>query len=163
MTDPPAPTQTGLPDLVITRTFDAPRDLIFRMWTDPRHLAAWWGPRGTHTPPKSVSVDLRLGGEWAATMVVTETGETFPVRGVYRTIDPPERLAFDWLEDGTGAGGIHVSVSFVEVDGRTEMTLRSGMTRFDIDHDAASGWSSSFDRFAAHLAAIQHEQIGAHP
>ena len=68
MNDAPATTMNER-RLVITRVFDAPRDLVWTCWTDPEHFAAWWGPEHFTTPLESVEIDLRVGGTFKATMV----------------------------------------------------------------------------------------------
>ncbi|MFD6071976.1 SRPBCC domain-containing protein, partial [Amycolatopsis lurida] len=79
-------------DLTITRLLDAPRELVFRVWTDPDHLAQWWGPTGFRAT--SCTVNLTEGGKWRICM---SDGETeFWASGVYHEIVPPERLVFSF-------------------------------------------------------------------
>ena len=79
-------------EFTIVRELDAPRDLVFRAWTDPEHLTRWFGPRGFSTPRTSIATDLRPGGTWRATMVLDETGQEFPTGGFYLEVREPERL-----------------------------------------------------------------------
>jgi uncharacterized protein YndB with AHSA1/START domain len=61
--------QTGSQQITITRVFDAPRELVFRAWTDPNQLANWWGPPGFDTPRETIEIDLRVGGQFSVRMV----------------------------------------------------------------------------------------------
>src|SRR5713226_3505963 len=81
----------AMPALVITRVFDAPRELVFKVWTDPKHLALWWGPHGFTNPV--CEVDLRPGGSILIHMR-GPNGVVYPMKGVYREIIEPERLVF---------------------------------------------------------------------
>jgi len=91
---------TNTTELVITRVFNAPRDLIFKCVTDPEHLTKFWGPVGTRAPLDRIKVDLRPGGVFETVMVNEATGEEYPSRGVYTEIDPPGKLA--WTEPDVG-------------------------------------------------------------
>jgi uncharacterized protein YndB with AHSA1/START domain len=78
-------------EVVITRVFDAPRSLVFKAWTDPEHMARWWGPTGfTNT---ICELDARVGGAWRIVMR-SPAGIEYPCGGVYRGIVEPERLVF---------------------------------------------------------------------
>ena len=141
--------------LVLTRRFDAPRELVFRMWTEPEHLAHWSGPRGFTTPHHET--DLRPGGAYRACLRAPDGSEHW-VQGVYREIAPPERLVFThaW-EDGTGRPGPQtlVTVTFAERAGQTEMTLHQALFESEASRDGhRGGWSSSFERLAEHLASL---------
>src|SRR3981189_509696 len=73
MPDSP-PLQTADQQIIITRVFDAPRDLVFRAWTDPDHVAKWFGPQGFEIPRDSVVIDLRVGGRFELRMVSSPMG-----------------------------------------------------------------------------------------
>jgi hypothetical protein len=75
-------------EFTITREFAAPRELVFRAWTDPEHLTRWYGPRGFTTPRDSIAADVRPGGTWRATMIVDETGQEIPTGGFYLEVGP---------------------------------------------------------------------------
>ena len=86
-------------ELVFTRVFDAPRELVFEAWTEPKHLEAWWGPNGFRT--ESLSMDLRPGGIWRLIMHGPD-GREYRNRTVYSEIVAPERLVYQHgSEDGT--------------------------------------------------------------
>lgn len=106
-----------------TRIFHAPLDLTFEAWTLPEHLDRWMGPRGFVT--RTLSMDFRVGGEWRYTMTHPEYGH-YPNRVRYLEIVPNERLVYDH-DSGEEDGGecFRVTVSFVELGGRTEVTMCS--------------------------------------
>jgi uncharacterized protein YndB with AHSA1/START domain len=76
-------------EFVISRAFDAPRELVFRMWTEPKHMALWWGPR-TFTNPVC-EMDVRPGGAYRIVMRVAD-GMEYPIKGIYCEVVKPERL-----------------------------------------------------------------------
>jgi uncharacterized protein YndB with AHSA1/START domain len=140
--------------LVVTRLLDAPRELVFRMWTDPRHVEKWWGPQGFTTT--SLEMDPRPGGAYRASMRSPE-GKLHTRRGVHREIVPPERLVFTFAwEDAAGDLGHEtlVTVTFAEQGGKTLLTLHQAT--FDSvagRDDHRRGWTSCLERFAEYLAA----------
>lgn len=85
-------------ELVLTRSFDAPRDLVFKVWTDPKHLAHWWGPHGFTTQIREM--DVRPGGAWRYAMRGPD-GNEYPFDGVYVEVVEPERLVFDGTIHGS--------------------------------------------------------------
>src|SRR5450755_196191 len=86
-----APTEHSEWDLIITRVFDAPRELVFKAWTDPKHVAQWWGPKGFTNPV--CELDVRVGGAIRIHMRAPD-GVVYPMNGTFEEITPPERLAF---------------------------------------------------------------------
>lgn len=143
-------------DFTITRLFDAPRDIVFRAWTDPWHLSQWFGPQGCTTPRDTVSVDVRPGGQWRATMVRDDNGQEYATGGVYREVDEPARLVFTWTDPTSPAERPTqslVSIDLTERDGKTEMTFRQTGFRTEEERDGVhSGWSSGFDKLGSYLA-----------
>jgi uncharacterized protein YndB with AHSA1/START domain len=142
-------------ELVISRVFDAPRRLVFRTWTDPEMAVHWWGPQGFTSI--SCEMDVRPGGEWRRT-VRSPSGDLHRARGVYREIAAPERLVFTYAwEDADGWPGpvTVVSVVFVELDGRTELTLRQAIFETAAARDAhRGGWTGCLERLAEYLATL---------
>lgn len=139
-------------ELVITRLLDAPRELVFKVWTDPRHLAKWWGPRDC--PAKSVQMDVRTGGRWRHCLQPTDGGKDLWLGGVFREIAAPERLVFTfaWEEEGERGLETVVTVTFADRDGKTLMTFRQTPFQSDNERDGHRyGWGSSFDRLDGHL------------
>ena len=151
-------------DLVITRVFDAPRELVWKAWTEPERLKKWWGPE-TFTAPV-IKMDLRVGGSYLYCMRSPE-GQDFWTTGVYREIVPMERLVYtDSFSDAEGnvvtasQHGLQgdwplellVTVTFEEVGGKTKMTLRqSGIPAGEMSDMTAAGWNGSFDKLAESL------------
>jgi uncharacterized protein YndB with AHSA1/START domain len=142
-------------ELVVTRVFDAPRPLVFRAWTDPGLAVHWWGPKGFTLV--SCEMEVRTGGKWRRSMRAPD-GSFRCARGVYREIVAPERLVFTYSwEDDDGRPGHEtlVSVTFVELGGRTELTLRQAIFATVTARDAhRQGWASCLDRFADYLATL---------
>jgi uncharacterized protein YndB with AHSA1/START domain len=134
-------------ELVIKRVFDAPRELVFKAWTDPEHLKQWSAPEGFTIPV--AEGDLRPGGKWRSMMQKPDGTELW-LGGVYREIVEPERLVFThaW-DDKNGKPGHEtvVTVTLVERDGKTEMTFRQGLFESVESRDGhQGGWTECFDR-----------------
>ena len=139
--------------LTLTRLYDAPREMVFRAWTEPEQLRRWCAPTG-FTIPESEG-DARPGGAWRAMMRAPD-GQEYRLVGRYTEVSPPERLAFThaWLEaDGTPGLETRVTVTLRERDGRTELTLeQTGFASAAARDGHEGGWSETLDRLAAHLA-----------
>lgn len=149
--------ERGELELVITRIFNAPRALVWRAWTDPAHLAQWWGPRGFTLP--TCELDLRPGGAYRFHMRGPENDDHW-MRGVFREIVPPERLvsAGGWTEaDGTPRGPqTLLAVTFEELGDKTKVTLRhSGFESVSACDEHRNGWNSSLDCFAEYLETVR--------
>lgn len=134
--------------LEIVRVFDAPRSLVFKLWTDPAHVTRWMGPRGfTATHYRQ---DRHPGGAWRACLRRDEDGKELWQGGVLRELVPPERLAFTFAwdqEDGQPGHETLVTVTFAEEGGRTRMTFRQAAFASVESRDGhRGGWSSAFDR-----------------
>lgn len=119
-------TLEGDRELVVSRVFDAPRELVFKAWTEPEAIMRWWGPRTW--PTKVCTIDLRPGGIWHYCMVGPE-GEEAWGRGEYTEIDPPGRLvyidAFANKEGEATSEGIVTTLVFEEQAGKTLLTSRA--------------------------------------
>ena len=142
-------------ELVITRVLDAPRSLVFKVWTQPEHLARWWGPKGFTAP--SCKMDLRPGGAWRACIRSPE-GTEHRMQGSYREIVEPERLVFTFAwEDDEGESGHQtlVTVTFAEQDGKTRLTFHQATFESVESRDSHhGGWSETFDRLADYVASL---------
>jgi uncharacterized protein YndB with AHSA1/START domain len=139
-------------ELVITRVFDAPRDLVFKAWTDARQAKNWWGPRDY--PATHLEMDVRPGGAWRGRLRSTASGEELGLGGVFREVAPPERVVFTfaWEEEGERGLETLVTVTFAEQDGKTQMTFRQTPFQSIEERDGhRGGWSSSFDRLADYV------------
>jgi uncharacterized protein YndB with AHSA1/START domain len=140
-------------ELVLERTFNAPRDLVFKVWTDPEHLAKWWGPKGFTTTVKTL--ELRPGGNLLLTMQGSN-GVVIPTKGIFEEVIPPERLVFKTtaFEDEAGVPQLEVlnTITLEEINGKTKLTLQALILK-STPAVAASlahmeeGWNESLDRF----------------
>ena len=141
-------------EITITRVFDAPRELVWKAWTEPDQLARWWGPRGWTAPPSAITMDVRPGGLFRVTSVSDADGAEMPMEAVYREVVEPERLVVDEVAEGAWHSGALTVVTFTDLgDGRTEMVFHTTIQTIDEMRDAAeAGLASAFDRLAEHLA-----------
>jgi uncharacterized protein YndB with AHSA1/START domain len=138
----------------MTRVFDAPRERVWREWTEPERFADWFGGPESEVPLSSVSMDVRPGGWWRLTMFA-ERGE-IQWEGEYREVVEPERLVFTVTDRPGEATREVVIVVLTELDdGRTEMRFeqRGGTLPPEGYERAAEGWSGFFDRIDERLAA----------
>jgi len=157
-------------EFVITREFDAPRDLVFKAWTEPERLAQWWGPKGFTV--KVANVDLRPGGMFHYGMVGPDGSEMWG-KFIYREITPPERMVFIVsFSDESGGTTRHPmaptwpremlnTVTLTEHGKKTTLTLRSSAyaateeerATFKAGHSSMQGgFTGTFDQLAAYLA-----------
>src|SRR5438093_9715892 len=81
-------------EFTITRVFDAPRELVWKAWTDPEQVARWFGPRGISTPRSTITMDVRPGGTFALTMIGDDDGKEYPSGGTFLEVVEPERLVW---------------------------------------------------------------------
>lgn len=149
-------------ELIITRVFDAPRDLVFKAWTDPRHVAQWWGPKGFTNPV--CELDVRPGGAIRIDMRGPD-GVVYPMKGVFHQIVEPERLVLTTsaFEDEAGNPRLEVlnTVTFAEHEGKTKLTLHAVVVKSTPEVAAAldgmeEGWSQSLDRLGDYVATRGH-------
>jgi uncharacterized protein YndB with AHSA1/START domain len=148
MTDSP-PVQTADQQVVVTRVFDAPREAVFRAWTDPAQVAEWFGPQGMEIPRDSVVIDARVGGSFALRMVRDEMG--FEMGLAYEIVElvEPELLVLHH-EAKPELGIPHATVTRVELHdegGKTRMVLTDGP--YPESGHAEAGWLQAFDKLAA--------------
>lgn len=153
MTDAPS-TEVTAEGITITRIFDAPRELVWKAWTDPAHFAQWFGERDSSIPLETTSMDVRPAGEWSVIMHVPSEGQ-IPFAGVYREVDEPERLVLT-LRDPGGSGFEEVmTVVLTDLgDGRTHQhfTQRGGNLSEEEYGQAARGSEIFFERLAELVA-----------
>jgi uncharacterized protein YndB with AHSA1/START domain len=140
--------------LTITRVFDAPRELVWREWTEPERFADWYGGAQSEVPLDTVSMDVRPGGAWRATMFAGPQRHEIQWKGEYQEVAEPERLVFT-VSDQPGEERYElVTVVLTDLgDGRTEMlfTQRGEMSPEGYER-AGQGWAGFFDRIAERLA-----------
>jgi len=142
-------------ELVITRIIDAPRALVFKAWTQPEHVARWWGPQGYITT--FCAMDIRPGGAYRVCMRSPQ-GTDHWKRGTFREIEPPERIVFTFAwEDANGQPGheLMTTVTFAEHGTKTKLTLHQAL--FETNErrdDHQGGWTSCLERFAEYMITI---------
>ena len=138
--------------VLITRVFDAPRDLVFQAWTDPDQVAQWFGPDGFDTPRETVTIDLRVGGRYELGMVQKESGAVFPVRYEVIELDPPRLLVLK-SEPMPEVGMHEPTVTRIELHDhgdKTRMSLSDGP--YTHSAHAEAGWNEAFAKLDALLA-----------
>jgi uncharacterized protein YndB with AHSA1/START domain len=142
-------------ELVIERIFDAPRALVFRVWTRPEHLMKWWGPKTFE--PIGVEQDFRVGGTYRFGMRSAEGREVWK-SGVYQEIVPDERIVmtFKW-DDGAWDVDNLVTVTFLTMaSGRTLFRFHQAPFKTIAARDShVGGWTSLLDKLAAYLETVQ--------
>ena len=148
-------------ELHISRVFAAPRDLVYRAFTDPAMLARWMGPRGFDA--KEIEHDIRVGGAWRLCLErnqvdpACESGGNMRLwqGGTYLEVVPPEKLVytFAWRDrNDIPTYETTVTVTFRALEGKTVMDFRQGPFKTVAERDGHNvGWNSSFDRFSEFL------------
>jgi uncharacterized protein YndB with AHSA1/START domain len=161
-------------ELTLTRVFDAPRQLVFKCWIEPGHLARWWGPRGFTNPV--CEGDPRKGGTYRIVMKAPD-GSEHPMKGVFREIVPNERIVkeddlsehseqshdlYDPTRDKSKPPVFKIltTVTFADEGRGTRVTIRQRFARADIRDNVvkigiAEGWSSSFEKLDDIVAALK--------
>lgn len=143
--------------LTIERVFDAPREEVFKAWTDDNLLMQWFCCKGFRVI--SAEVDLQVGGAWRSSMESPE-GNIYTETGVYREIAPPERLVMTWAWEALGGGEDHqigyetiVTVNFEPYEGsKTKMLFRQEVFESIESRDSHNqGWSEAFDNLEIYL------------
>ena len=156
-------TQTKDTDIVITREFAAPRQLVWDVWTEPKHVEKWFGPKGFTT--RVESVDFNIGGNWRYVMVGPD-GTEYPAVGVFREIVPIEKIvSTDDFGDGFEEShpgmdlpqGMVVTTLFDDMGARTKLTIIVAHPTVEDrkKHEAmgvVDGWNSSLDKMDEYLA-----------
>jgi uncharacterized protein YndB with AHSA1/START domain len=146
-------------ELIITRTFDAPRTLVWQAWTDPKHIMQWWGPAGFNI--ETCASDLRVGGHFQLKMRAPD-GNIYPCIGIFREIVEHERIVYDGeAAEGHPCGaGIPpravVTISFAEQQGKTHLTLHTRYASAERKEAAGAArfvvsWEEALERLAEHL------------
>ncbi len=149
-------------EIIITRVFDAPRNLVFDAWTDPQHVGSWWGPTGFTTTTHEI--DVRPGGVWRFIMHGPD-GTDYPNKIVYLEITKPERLVYHHGDEGQ-RGYFHVTITFTDEGGKTRLTMRSLFATAEerqmvvTKYHAIEGGNQTLDRFGEHLAkTVPHQEF----
>ena len=146
-------------EIVLKRTLDAPRELVFEVWTDPKHLVQWWGPNGFTLTIHEINV--AVGGVWRFIMHGPD-GRDYNNKVVFIEVVKPERLVYRHSgEVGTEPVSFQTTVTFADRDGKTDLTLRAV---FDTNEarDAAiktsgavEGGKQTLGRLGVYLAGLK--------
>jgi uncharacterized protein YndB with AHSA1/START domain len=148
------PAAASQQEVLITRIFDAPREQVFRAWTDPDEVSAWYGPEHFDTPREKIRIDLRVGGRYELTMVQRGSGAEFPIGYEILELVEPELIVL--LSDPIPQMGMHESIVLrVELHdhgAKTRMTLTDGPYPAEGRGHAEAGWSGALDKLAALVA-----------
>ena len=145
---------TGAEGATITRIFAAPRELVYDAWVTPAHFAAWFGGSGVEVPIESVSMDVRAGGIWKATMIIGNGVPDIHWYGEFVELDRPNTVVLT-LADRPGDARELVSVTLTEVANGTEMVFRQtgGNLSAEEYERTAAGWQTFFDAMETLVAA----------
>ena len=141
--------------ILITRIFDAPREQVFKAWTDPEQVAAWFGPAQMDTPADRIRIDLRVGGRYELTMVPKGgSGGEFAIGYEILELEEPSLIVL--RSDPMPEVGMHqptvVRVEFHDHGDKTRMTLSDGPLPAEGKGHAEAGWNAAFDKLGAFVA-----------
>lgn len=150
--------------LTVERTFDAPRELVWKAWTEPEHVALWWGFQGVKLP--ICEIDLREGGSYRFVQRLAD-GNEMPFKGVYREVIRPELLVYTQIFDVEpySAHESVVSDTFIELPiGMTKLTSRTEFATVEalkgaLAAGAETGAIASMERFSEHLKSLATDAI----
>ena len=148
--------------LIVERVFDAPRALVWKAWTEPEHLARWWGPRGWTTT--NYEMEVRPGGVWHYCMR-GPGGEESWGKAVYREIVEPHRIVYlDTFSDAEGntvegMPAVLITFEFAEHDGKTKITSRGEFASVEelesvLAMGVVQGLTETWDRLAEYLGSM---------
>jgi uncharacterized protein YndB with AHSA1/START domain len=148
------PATTADQQVLITRIFEAPREHVFRAWTDPDELAVWYGPEQFDTPRERIHIDLRVGGRYELTMVRRGGGAEMALGYEILELVEPELIVL--RSDPMPEVGMHeptvVRVEFHDHGAKTRMTLSDGPLPPEGRGPAEGGWNAALDKLAALVA-----------
>ena len=156
MTSHPS-TKSPRTEVTLTRIFDAPRELVWKAWTDPAMLARWWGPHGFTNP--RCEADVRAGGKILIHMQAPD-GTIFPMTGTFDEVAEPECLVFRAVpvdDNGTALLESLTTVTFHDLGGRTKVIVHASAAPLQPVVDQMlkgmeAGWSQSLERLAELVA-----------
>ena len=141
--------------IVIERELEAPRELVWKVWTDPDEVARWWGPEHFTTPRDTIEFDLRPGGVCRLTMIGPD-GQEYPSDGHFGVVEPPGRLSFgEETTDHPMIESGETTVEFIDLGAnRTKVVITSRMVCAEELLDMArAGWGSQLDKLESLLAS----------
>jgi len=135
-------------EMILTRVFDAPRELVWKLWTEPEHIRKWWGPKGFTLP--GCEMDFRSGGAYRYVMRGPD-GDN-PFHGVYREIVRNERIVFTAILDNLPGHELLTTVTFADEGGKTKVTVRQTTPPGVPGLGQNQGWSETLERLANLIA-----------
>jgi uncharacterized protein YndB with AHSA1/START domain len=148
----PTPAAAANQEVVVTRTFEARREQVFKAWIDPDQVAAWYGPEHFDAPRDGIRIDPRVGGRYELTMVRRDGGGELAIGYEIVELVEPELLVL--RSDPMPGMGMHeptvTRVELEDLGDRTRMTLTDGP--YAESRHAEAGWSAAFDKLAALVA-----------
>ena len=158
----PAPNSADR-DLVLSRILDAPRELVWNAWTDPKQVAQWWGPKGFTNPV--CELDVRPGGTILIHMRGPD-GVVYPMAGVYQEVVEPERLVFTSAAldaEGKSLFEVLTTVTFAEQGQKTKQTMQARVIKGTAKAapyiaGMEAGWTQSLERLAEFVIKQAREQ-----
>jgi uncharacterized protein YndB with AHSA1/START domain len=155
MAEPPIGGGASEYGITMKRVFDAPRESVWREWTDPARFSEWFGGPESEVPLPTVSMDVRPGGAWRATMFAGPGRREIQWKGEYREVVEPERLTLTFSDRPGDDRYELVTVILTDLgDGRTEMLFEQRWYMNPEQYDRArEGWATFFDGIAEHLAS----------
>ena len=143
-------------EIAATRILNAPRELVWKVWTDPKHIALWWGPKGfTNTIHK---MDVRPGGEWLF-MMHGPDGTDYPNKIVYVELKKPERIVYIHGDEGK-PGYFDVTVTFEDLGDKTKLTMKAlfktaAERAYVVEKfNAVQGMNENMDRLVEYLKKV---------
>jgi uncharacterized protein YndB with AHSA1/START domain len=144
----------GKQEIVMTRVFDAPRELLFKAFTDPELFAKWWGPRRLTNDIDRM--DVRPGGSWRVVQR-DDAGHEFPFHGVYHDVVSPQRIVQTFEFEGAPGHVLLQTATFEDLEGSTRLTMKSIFESTEdrdgmVQHGMESGAIESMERLAELLA-----------
>ena len=146
-------TESAGREISSTRLLDAPRDLVWKVFTEPGHIAKWWGPNGfTNTIHE---MDVRTGGAWNLVMHGPD-GRDYGNKIIYVEVVKPERLVFDHVSDPFH----RTTVTFWEEGGKTRLEFRMVFPTIEVrdrvakEYGAVEGLAQNLDRLADYLGKM---------
>jgi uncharacterized protein YndB with AHSA1/START domain len=140
--------------ITITRVFDAPRERVWKEWTEPERFADWFGGTESEVPLATISMDVRPGGSWRAKMFAGPERHEMHWKGEFLEVVEPERLVFT-VSDQPGEEAYELCTVVLNDlgDGRTQMLFEQrGNLPPEVYERAGQGWSTFFDRIEERLA-----------
>jgi uncharacterized protein YndB with AHSA1/START domain len=153
MAEPSSPGEAAAAGITIVRVFDASREQVWKEWTEPERFADWYGGSEAEIPMSTVSMDVKEGGGWRATMFFGPDRREIKWKGEYREVVEPERLVFTVSDQpGEDAYELVIVVLTDLGDGRTEMHFEQrGRMSAEQYERAGQGWTGFFDRMDERL------------